>query len=115
MAFDYNTFAQASNLISGFNNLQKHEIITVNSLQQAKDFTINKGDSYLLLDPNADTLYIKECDTIGKISLRSFALRETTDEVINNSAPITISKSEYDKLVSRLSKLEEDLNVTSEQ
>lgn len=112
MAFDYNALSQATNLFTNLNNMQKHEILTVNSLQQVKDFSMNKGDSYLLLDPNADTLYIKECDSIGKISIRSFALRETTQEVINDSVPATISKSEYDKLLKRLEQLE-GKNATS--
>lgn len=106
MAFDFNAITQASGLINNMYNLQKHEILTVNSLQQVKDFNMNKGDSYLLLDPNADTLYIKECDSIGKIQIRSFALRETTQEVINNASPVTISKSEYNKLIKRLEQLE---------
>lgn len=114
MAFDFNSLSQASNVFNSLYNNQRHEILTVNSLQQVKDFNLNKGDSYLLLDPNADTLYIKECDSIGKIQIRSFSLVETTQDLINNSTPVTISKSEFDKLVSRLSKLEADLNVSTE-
>lgn len=107
MAFDYNALSQATNLFSNINGIQKHEILTVSSLQQVKDFVVNKGDSYLLLDPNADTLYIKECDSIGKINIRSFALTETTQEVVNESTPVTISKNEYRKLLKRLEQLEE--------
>lgn len=114
MAFDYNTLSQATNLFSSINGFQKHEILTVNSLQQVKDFVINKGDSYLLLDPNADTLYIKECDSIGKICIRSFALTETTQEVINESSPVTISKTEYRKLLKRLEQLEEKKHDTKQ-
>ena len=108
MAFDTNAFNQATNFLNGLNNFnaQKHEILTVNSLQQAKDFVMNKGDSYLLLDPNADLLYLKEIDNIGKISLRIYRLNECTDEYINNQTPVTISKTEFDKLLKRLEKLE---------
>jgi len=114
MAFDPNAFTQATNFLSSINNFnipQKHEILTVNSLQQAKDFIVNKGESYLLLDPNADTLYVKECDSIGKISLRSFHIEE---KPIEESIPITISKSDYESLMSRLNKLEEGVNVSKE-
>lgn len=104
MAFDYNALSQATNLFSTFN--QKHEIITVNSLQQAKDFFINKGDSYLLLDPNADLLYVKECDNLGRISLKVYSLVDKTDEIISNNTPVTLSKSQFDNLMKRLEQLE---------
>jgi hypothetical protein len=110
MAFD---FSQATNFLSNFNNIQKHEILTVSSLQQAKDFAMNRGDSYLLLDPNADLLYIKEKDSIGKESLRVFGLQEVTEQYLNNSTPATISKTEYEKLLKRLELLEKgEKNVT---
>lgn len=102
MAFDPNTFSQ--NFLNTLN--QKHEILTVNSLQQVKDFVMNRGDSYLLLDPNADLLYIKEMDNIGKVSVRVFTLSEVTDQYISNNTPVTISKSEYTKLLNRLEQLE---------
>lgn len=107
MALDYNMLTQASNLFNTFQSNQRHEILTVSSLQQVKDFVMNKGDSYMLLDPNADILYIKEVDSIGRITLRAYALQDKTDEIINNTAPATISKSEYDKLLKRLEMLEE--------
>lgn len=106
MAFDFNTLAQATNLYSNLNGFQHHEILTVNSLQQVKDFVINKGDSYLLLDPNSDILYIKECDSIGKITLKIFSLKDITDEVLNNSTPVTLSKTQFDNLMKRLEILE---------
>lgn len=103
MAFDPNTFSQ---VLNNFSNPIKHEILTVSSLQQAKDFVMNKGDSYLLLDPNADLLYIKEMDNIGKVSLKVFSLVDVTEQYISNNTPITISKSEYTKLLNRLDQLE---------
>ena len=114
MGFDYNSLSQATNLFNNLQNSQRHEIITVNSLQQVKDFAINKGDSYLILDPNADTLYIKECDSIGKVNLRVFALTEITQEVINNTTPISISKTEYEKLLKRLESVEGKKNAINE-
>ena len=104
MGFDYNSISQATNLLNVFNP-GKHEIITVNSLQQAKDFHLNRGDSYLLLDPNADILYIKECDSIGKLSLRIFKLTDVTESYEAESTPVSISKLEYDNLIQTINKL----------
>ena len=103
MAFDPNAFSQ---VLNNFSNHMKHEILTVSSLQQAKDFMMNKGDSYLLLEPNADLLYIKEMDNIGKVSLKIFSLADVTEQYISNNTPVTISKTEYTKLLNRLDQLE---------
>lgn len=105
MAFDPNTF-NATTFLNSFTGSQKHEITTVNSLQQVKEFIMGKGESYLLLDPNADLLYIKEMDTIGKVTIRVFSLTDVSEQYINNNTPVTISKSEYTKLINRLEQLE---------
>lgn len=112
MAFDFNSLAQATNLYSSL-GFQKHEILTVSSLQQVKDFIINKGDSYLLLDPNSDLLYIKEADNLGKIKISIFKLTDVTDEIMDSSTPVTLSKSQFDNLMKRLELLEGGRNGTS--
>ena len=104
MAFDTGAFTQATSFFNSLN--PKHEIITVNSLQQVKDFIMNKGDSYLLLDPNADLLYIKEVSTIGKMDIKIYKLTDVTNEFMDNATQVTISKSDYNKLLKRLEKLE---------
>ena len=117
MAFDANAFNQATNFLNNLNNVQKHEILTVSSLQQVKDFVMNRGDSYLLLDPNADLLYVKELDTIGKSTIRIFSITECTQQYLDNSTPATVSKADYDKLLKRLERLENNRggkNDTSE-
>lgn len=113
MAFDYNALSQATNLFNNFNGMYKHEILTVGSLQQVKDFVINKGDSYMLLDPNSDLLYIKECDNIGKITIKAYSLTDITEEVINNNTPVTLSKTQYENLMKRLETLEGGKNAAS--
>lgn len=118
MGFDNNILSQATNFLNNYNQSQKHEILTVNSLQQVKDFVMNRGDSYLLLDPNADLLYVKEKDSIGKESVRVFSLKEITEQYFSNTIPATISKTEYEKLLKRLEILEkekENVSKKSEQ
>lgn len=118
MGFDNNILSQATNFLNNYNQSQKHEILTVNSLQQVKDFVMNRGDSYLLLDPNADLLYVKEKDSIGKESVRVFSLKEITEQYFSNTTPATISKIEYEKLLKRLEVLEkekENVSKKSEQ
>lgn len=106
MAFDYNALSQATNLFTNFGGLQKHEILTVSSLQQVKDFVMNKGDSYMFLDPNADLLYIRERDSIGKDSIRVFSIADVSDQYLEQVTPVTISKTEYNNLLRRLDFLE---------
>ena len=106
MGFDTTALTQATNFFNNFSSSQKHEILTVSSLQQVKDFVMNRGDSYLLLDPNSDLLYVKEKDNIGKDCIRVFSLTEVTDQYLNSNSSVSISKSDYDKLMKRLEKLE---------
>lgn len=106
MAFDPTAFSQATNFLNNFTNSQKHEILTVSSLQQVKDFTINRGDSYLMLDPNADRLYVKEKDNIGKDSIRIFSLTEITEQYLNSETPVTMTKADYNNLIQRIERLE---------
>lgn len=100
MVFDPNSFN-----INNFSNPLKHEILTVNSLQQVKDFVMNKGDSYLLLDPNSDVLYIKEMDSIGKVKISKYRLEDCSDELLEESV-ITMRKKDYDNILKRLEQLE---------
>jgi hypothetical protein len=115
MGFDNNILSQATNFLNNYNQSQKHEILTVNSLQQVKDFVMNRGDSYLLLDPNADLLYVKEKDSIGKESVRVFSLKEITEQYFSNTTPATISKTEYEKLLKRLEMLEKEKENVSKK
>lgn len=59
---------------------QKREIVTVNGYQDALNFKLEKGESIALIDANADVLYLKECDDIGKSTLKVFECIDKTDE-----------------------------------
>lgn len=51
-----------------------------------------------MLDSNSDILYLKECDDIGKYTLKVFRCEEITQEFVQQSQPQQISKAEFDKL-----------------
>jgi hypothetical protein len=104
MGYDFNTFTQVGNLFSTLGANSRHEIQTVNSLEDVRNFTINRGDSYLLLDPNADLLYIKEMDSIGKISIKVFQLTDITEQQVVQQ--VNISKEEYGKLLDKINYIE---------
>lgn len=98
---DYNAIAQS--LLAGMtgNNQNtlpapapKRGVITVAGLSEARGFSLNPGESVVLIDANDDIFYIKECDEIGKSTTRSFMYEEIEQEETTNG----VSKKEFDKL-----------------
>lgn len=107
MALDYNQIAQAGNFLSSFNSFgnTRHDIITVNGLQEAKDFKLNRNERVALIDSNDDILYIKECDDIGKYNLKVFKCENITEQYMQTVTPASISKAEFDSLKNDMSEL----------
>lgn len=106
---DFSQITQFGNTLSNLTSLvtpQKHEILTVNSFQEVKDFKLNKGDTYDLLEPNSDILYIVEMDNIGKKKIRVFSLTEITEQYISNASPSFVTKEEYESLLQKLKDIE---------
>lgn len=100
-----NALTGFSNFAQNFNYPMKHEIITVSGLDEVKNFKLNKGDSYDLLDPNTDTLYIKERDNIGRETIKIYSLTDITEKALAESEPANISRQEYDSLMNKLDNL----------
>ena len=100
MNVDYNTIA--SSLLAGMtgNNQNnsvsqpKRGIITVAGLNEARSFNLNHGESIVLIDANDDVFYIKECDEIGKSTIKSYKYEEIEIEEKTSG----VSKKEFDKL-----------------
>ena len=69
---------QAGNLLSTLYQTQqqntKREVVTVNGVSEAQAFRLDKGESIALIDCNADVLYIKESDDVGKTTMRIYEL-----------------------------------------
>lgn len=117
---DFNQLSQFGNTLSNISSLvtpPRHEILTVNSFQEVKDFKLNKGDTYDLLEPNSDILYIVEMDSIGKKKIRVFSLNEITEQYISNATPSFVTKEEYENVLKKLKDIESKLggkNATNE-
>lgn len=63
-----------------------------------------------MIDCNADILYIKESDDLGKATLRIYECKEKTKEYLDKLTPATISKSDFDSLKNQLAHLTELLS-----
>lgn len=99
---DYNAIAQS--LLAGMtgnpqNSLPapaaKRGVITVAGINEARGFSLNPGESIVLIDANDDVFYIKECDEIGKSTTRSFKYEEVE---LEESSSNGVTKKEFDKL-----------------
>ncbi|MBO7714445.1 MAG: hypothetical protein J6S85_12790 [Methanobrevibacter sp.] len=94
---DYTTIANS--LLAGMtgNNNQaqpKRSVITVQGINEARSFSLNNGESVVLIDSDQDLFYIKECDEIGKSTTRCFKYEEVQPQ--ENYGAVT--KKEFDKL-----------------
>ena len=98
---DYN--AIATSLLAGmtgtnqnnFNSTPKRSVITVAGISEARSFSLQPGESVVLIDANDDIFYIKECDDIGKATTKAFKYEETE---LEDKACGAVSKKEFDKL-----------------
>ncbi len=100
---------QANNFLSTlYSNPQvapKREVITVDGVNEAQSFRLDKGESVALIDCNTDVLYVKESDEVGKTSLRIYECVDKTEEYLAKNTPAQISKADFDKLQNQLTNL----------
>lgn len=100
--------ASAGSFLSGLynqNQFNKREIITVNGVQEAISFKLEKGESVALIDSNEDILYIKDCDEIGKCNLKIYECIDKTDELMSASTPSSINKVELEQMKNDLAEI----------
>lgn len=117
------SLVQAGNFLSTLynpNNTQKREVITVNGVSEAQSFRLDKGESVALIDCNADILYIKESDDVGKTSLKIYECKDKTEEYLAKNTPAQISKADFENLTNQINNLTNLLskgvnNVTQKQ
>lgn len=111
---NYGQLAQAGNILTQlgtFQNFQsKRDIITVNGLNEAKDFKLNNGESVVLMDSNDDVIYVKQCDEIGKVTMNVYKCINITEEFEKKNTPANVSKAEFDALVQSISELKTMMN-----
>jgi hypothetical protein len=74
----------------------KRQIITVCGADEARSFSLDKGESAVLVDDTDDIIYIKECDSIGKSSIKAFRY----EEIEMSEASGGVSRKEFDALKS---------------
>ena len=86
-------------------NFNKHEIETVNGYSEAKDFKLNRDERIILLDSNENIIYIKECDEIGKCSLKVFECTDVTDKYQMQNTPANFTREEFNKITNEIVEL----------
>jgi hypothetical protein len=72
----------------------RRQIITVSGADEARAFSLEKGESAVLVDDTDDIIYIKECDSIGKSSIKAFRY----EEIEMTEASGGVSRKEFDAL-----------------
>lgn len=121
MQRDLTQLSQVGNIFStlgGLNNnnlnnafYKKNEIITVNGFQEAKDFKLNKEESILMLDTDGNILYVKECDSIGKYTLKVFECSDITDKYEKEHTSADISKADFENLMQTMKEMKSILTT----
>ena len=87
----------------------KRQIITVCGADEARAFSLEKGESAVLVDDTDDIIYIKECDSIGKSSIRAFRY----EEIEMSEASGGVSRKEFDALKSDIADIKKMMEVNS--
>lgn len=103
-----NNYQQLTNaLINGLTSpqVQKKEIVSVNGLQDAKNFILERGENIILRDCNEDIIYVKTCDDIGKYSLKVYECTDITDKAFKNDSSLPISRTDFEKLSNEMTEL----------
>ncbi len=91
------------------NNGPKRQIITVSGADEARTFSLDKGESIVLVDDKDDIIYIKECDSIGKSSIKAFRY----EEIEMTEATGGVSRREFDELKSDIADIKKMMEVTN--
>lgn len=96
----------ASTLINGLNNpyQQKREIVSVNGITGARNFTLERGENILLMDANEDIVYVKTCDETGRCNLKVFSCTDITDSFLKENTD-SVNKKDIEKLSSEVAEL----------
>jgi hypothetical protein len=106
---DYQKLLNSMQAISSLGNpslnFTKHDIETVNGYSEAKDFKLNRDERIILLDSNDNIIYIKECDEIGKCTLKVFECTEVTEKYQLQNTPTSFTKEELDKITNDIAEL----------
>ena len=104
-----NNYSQmASNLLSNFMttpNNSKRLIVSVNGIQEARNFALDRGENIILRDSNEDVIYVKACDELGKYCLKVYECLDVTEKYVNGTSSDVISRSDFDKLSNELKEL----------
>ena len=83
----------------------KRLIISVNGINEAKNFSLNRGENIILRDNNEDIIYIKSCDDLGKYTLKIYSCLDVTEQYLNENTTISATKSDVEKLSNELSEV----------
>lgn len=116
MAYGYNQLTEnLLNSLCNSNYGNKREIISVNGLQEAKNFILNRGENIILRDSNDDVIYVKACDELGKYSLKVYQCSDVTEKVLSECQKETVSRSDFDKLSKDMEELKKLIQGVSDE
>lgn len=101
-----NNYQQLTNtLLNGLTTQygSKRSIVTVNGLQDARNYILDRGENIILMDSNEDIVYIKSCDDTGKYILKVYRCEDITDTY--TSIDTEVSKKDFNKLSDEVAEL----------
>lgn len=101
-----NNYQQLTNtLLNGLSSqyTSKRSIVTVNGLQEAKNYNLDRGENIILMDSNEDIVYIKSCEETGKYILKVYRCEDITETFTLNDTEV--SKKDFNKLSEEVAEL----------
>ncbi|MCQ2611868.1 MAG: hypothetical protein MJ169_08990 [Treponema sp.] len=83
------------------------EIIRVNGIEEARNFSLKAGDEAVLFDNNEDVFYIKKADEVGRNILHAFSYEEIELTEINSNG---VSKKDFENFKTEIRGMIKEMN-----
>ena len=102
-------------------NQQLRQYAFVNGIEGAKSYQLQSDQTMMLMDSDNPLCYRKDCDSVGKSSLRYFKLEEIDEKTARGIVqplppkPEYASKQDIDKINQRLDELFKKLDKPSKK
>ena len=90
-----------------------NELIGLHGLDSAKQYPMKPNTTVPTFDMDSDHAFILNADTNGVVSVKILSFKVISEEeyrkAVESETPVQIPKSEYNDLLERIQKLEEEL------
>lgn len=99
-------------MINGLNNpyQPKREIVSVNGINGARNFSLDRGENIILMDANEDVVYVKTCDETGRCNIKVYSCTDITESATVENGD-SVNRKDIERLSDEVSELKNMIKV----